>query len=171
MESGTVQAGDVLWVAGRHYNAPKQVTVRRIQAFYNDREPALPGDCIALEVECKDPRHLSVGDCLFAQGEGLPPSKQLCSKIKVRLYMFNKEECGRRKPYIGGFRPQFYFNGISRTGVIDPEEVEHMVFLPGQLLDATVELITPLPLSLRDRGILMVNRHAIGECYVTDIMA
>lgn len=44
-----------------------------------------------------------------------PGGAKSYSKFKGQLYALKKEEGGRHKPFVTGYRPQFFFRCVSRT--------------------------------------------------------
>jgi elongation factor Tu len=66
-------------------------------------------------------------------------------KFKAQIYVLNKEEGGRHKPFFKGYRPQFFFRTSDITGSIhalrdsdDKNDVE--MAMPGDNVSIAVEL-------------------------------
>jgi elongation factor Tu len=89
-------------------------------------------------------------------------------KFKATVYILNKEEGGRHKPFFKGYRPQFYFRTTDVTGVVElPASVE--MVMPGDNVEISVELITPvamepgLKFAIREGG-RTVGAGAVASC-------
>ena len=58
--------------------------------------------------------------------------------FKGHVYVLSEKEGGRSKPFVAGYRPQFYFRTTDVTGTIElPEGVE--MCRPGDNVDMTVD--------------------------------
>ena len=77
------------------------------------------------------------------------------TKFEANVYVLNKEEGGRHKPFFTNYRPQFYFRTTDVTGTITLPEGTEMV-MPGDNTEMTVELGKPIAM---DEGL----RFAIRE--------
>ena len=62
------------------------------------------------------------------------------------MYVLNKDEGGRHKPFFTNYRPQFYFRTTDVTGTIALPEGTEMV-MPGDNTDMTVELAKPIAMT------------------------
>ena len=60
----------------------------------------------------------------------------------------SKEEGGRHSPFFNGYRPQFYFRTTDVTGIVTLPAGREMV-MPGDNVDLTVELISPVLLWIK----------------------
>ena len=80
-----------------------------------------------------------------------------------------EKEGGRSKPFFPGYRPQFYFRTTDVTGVITlPEGVE--MCRPGDNVDMTVELITPIAIEKGLRFAIREGGRTVGSGVVTEIL-
>jgi elongation factor Tu len=77
------------------------------------------------------------------------------TQFTAEVYVLNKEEGGRHKPFFTNYRPQFYFRTTDVTGTITLPEGTEMV-MPGDNTKMTVELGKPIAM---DKGL----RFAIRE--------
>ena len=85
------------------------------------------------------------GDVLRGQVLAKPGSIAPHKKFKAQIYVLNKEEGGRHKPFFKGYRPQFFFRTSDITGSIhalrdsdDKNDVE--MAMPGDNVSIAVEL-------------------------------
>ena len=83
--------------------------------------------------------------------------------------MLTEKEGGRHKPFFSNYRPQFYFRTTDVTGVITlPESVE--MCRPGDHVDMTVELITPIAIEKGLRFAIREGGRTVGSGVVADIL-
>ena len=84
--------------------------------------------------------------------------------------MLTKDEGGRHTPFFTNYRPQFYFRTTDVTGMIHlPENIE--MVMPGDNVEITVELITPIAMERELRFAIREGGRTIGSGVVTEIIA
>ena len=91
------------------------------------------------------------------------------TKFLARVYVLTKEEGGRHTPFYNGYRPQFYLRTTDVTGAIGLPEGMEMV-MPGDNVDMTVELITPIALETGQRFAIREGGHTVGAGAITQIL-
>ena len=92
------------------------------------------------------------------------------TKFKGHVYVLTEKEGGRKKPFLAGYRPQFYFRTTDVTGVIElPDGVE--MCRPGDNVDMTVELITPIAIEQGLRFAIREGGRTVGSGVVSEIIA
>ena len=113
-------------------------------------------------------------DILRGQVIGKPGTTKSCSKFKGQLYALSKEEGGRHKPFVSGYRPQFFFRTADVTGSVhlesDGPEAKVMV-MPGDNVSATFELISPIPLEAGLKFALREGGRTVGAGVVSETVA
>jgi elongation factor Tu len=91
------------------------------------------------------------------------------ARFKASAYILKKEEGGRHKPFVTGYRPQFYFRTTDVTGKIAlPDGVE--MALPGDHVEMTVELITPVAMEPQLRFAIREGGRTVGAGVVAEIV-
>ena len=90
------------------------------------------------------------------------------TKFVGHVYVLTKDEGGRHTPFFNNYRPQFYFRTTDVTGVIDLPEGTEMC-MPGDNVDMTVELITPIAIEEGLRFAIREGGHTVGAGVVTEI--
>ena len=91
------------------------------------------------------------------------------TKFVGHVYVLTKDEGGRHTPFFNNYRPQFYFRTTDVTGVIDlPEGTE--VCMPGDNVDMTVELITPIAIEEGLRFAIREGGRTVGSGVVSSII-
>ena len=91
------------------------------------------------------------------------------TKFKAEVYVLKKEEGGRHTPFFNNYRPQFYFRTTDVTGSVTLEEGSEMV-MPGDNVNLTIELITPIAMEKELRFAIREGGHTVGAGVVTEII-
>ena len=91
------------------------------------------------------------------------------TKFKAQVYVLSKDEGGRHTPFFNNYRPQFYFRTTDVTGVINLPEGTEMC-MPGDNVEMTVELITPVAMSVGLRFAIREGGRTVGAGSVTEII-
>ena len=91
------------------------------------------------------------------------------TKFVGQVYCLTEKEGGRKKPFVSGYRPQFYFRTTDVTGVIElPEGVE--MCRPGDNVEMTVELIAPIACEKGLRFAIREGGRTVGSGVVSEII-
>ena len=91
------------------------------------------------------------------------------TKFKGQAYVLTKEEGGRHTPFFTGYRPQFYFRTTDVTGIANLPEGTEMV-MPGDNVELTVELITPIAMDKELRFAIREGGRTVGAGVVASII-
>ncbi|RMG85424.1 MAG: elongation factor Tu, partial [Chloroflexi bacterium] len=95
----------------------------------------------------------------------ITPHRRFMSEV----YVLKKEEGGRHKPFVSGYRPQFYIRTMDVTGEIRlPEGVE--MVMPGDNVNLEVELITPVALEKGSKFAIREGGLTVGAGVITEIL-
>jgi elongation factor Tu len=90
------------------------------------------------------------------------------TKFSAQVYVLTKEEGGRHTPFYNGYRPQFYLRTTDVTGAIGLPEGAEMI-MPGDNVEMTVELITPIALEVGQRFAIREGGRTVGAGAVVTI--
>src|SRR5487761_2044657 len=90
------------------------------------------------------------------------------TKFTARVYVLTKEEGGRHTPFYNGYRPQFYLRTTDVTGAIGLPDGAEMI-MPGDNVEMTVELITPIALEIGQRFAIREGGRTVGAGAITSI--
>lgn len=91
-------------------------------------------------------------------------------KFKGQLYVLSTAEGGRHKPFVSGYRPQFFFRTADITGsVFLPDEIA--MCMPGDNLSCDFELIAPLALEPGLKFAIREGGRTVGAGVVSECMA
>ncbi|MBR3143047.1 MAG: elongation factor Tu, partial [Clostridiales bacterium] len=86
-----------------------------------------------------------------------------------QVYVLTKEEGGRHKPFVTGYRPQFYFRTTDVTGVIKLPDGTDMC-MPGDHVTIEADLITPIAMEQGLKFAIREGGHTVGAGTVSTII-
>jgi elongation factor Tu len=144
IEQGVVKVGDEVEIVG--LRDTQKTVVTGIEMFRKQLDEGRAGDNAGALLRGTKKEEVERGQVLCKPGS-ITPHTQFTAEV----YVLNKEEGGRHKPFFTNYRPQFYFRTTDVTGTITLPEV-----MPGDNTTMTVELGKPIAM---DKGL----RFAIRE--------
>ena len=164
VERGTVKVGDEVELVGLSEESRK-TTVTGVEMFKKLLPQAEAGDNIGALLRGIQKNEIERGQVLCKPGTVKPHTKFL-----GQVYVLTEKEGGRKKPFLAGYRPQFYFRTTDVTGVINlPDGVE--MCRPGDNVDMTVELISPIAMEKGLRFAIREGGRTVGSGVVAEILA
>jgi len=161
IERGIVKVGDEVEIVG--IRATRKVVVTGVEMFRKLLDEGRAGDnvgCLLRGIERDD---IERGQVLAKVGSIKPHTR-----FVARVYVLTREEGGRHTPFYNGYRPQFYLRTTDVTGAIGLPEGMEMV-MPGDNVDMTVELITPIALETGQRFAIREGGRTVGAGAITSI--
>ena len=163
VERGTVKVSDTVEIVGLS-DEKKTTVVTGVEMFHKLLDQAEAGDNIGALLRGVSRDEIERGQVLCKPGSIHPHTK-----FVGHVYVLTEKEGGRSKPFFPGYRPQFYFRTTDVTGTISlPEGVE--MCLPGDNVDMTVELITPIAIEKGLRFAIREGGRTVGSGVVADII-
>jgi elongation factor Tu len=163
MERGKVKVGEKVELVG--LRETRETVVTGVEMFRKSMDEAMAGDNVGLLLRGVEKEDIERGVCIVA-----PKSVMPHKKFKGSVYVLSKEEGGRHTPFFNGYRPQFYFRTTDVTGVATLPDGREMV-MPGDNVDMTVELITPIAMEKELRFAIREGGRTVGAGVVTEILA
>ena len=163
VERGTVKLQDEVEIVGLSKES-KKTTITGVEMFRKILDQAEAGDNIGALLRGIQRSEVERGQVLAKPGTIHPHTK-----FKAQVYVLTKEEGGRHTPFFNGYRPQFYFRTTDVTGVIELEAGTEMV-MPGDNVDMTIELITPIAIEKGLRFAIREGGRTVGSGVVSEIM-
>ena len=164
VERGTIKMADVVEIVGLKEESSSTV-VTGIEMFHKLMDFAEAGDNVGLLLRGVQKNEIERGQVLCKPG-----SVQPHTKFVGQVYVLTEKEGGRSKPFFSGYRPQFYFRTTDVTGIINlPADVE--MCRPGDNVDMTVELITPIACEKGLRFAIREGGRTVGSGVVSEILA
>ena len=163
VERGMVKVGDELSIVGIAPEIKKTVCTG-VEMFRKLLDQAEAGDNIGALLRGVDRKEIERGQVLAKPGSITPHTK-----FTAEVYVLNKEEGGRHKPFFDGYRPQFYFRTTDVTGVIKLPEGTEMV-MPGDNVSMEVELITTIAMEEGLRFAIREGGRTVGSGVVASVI-
>ena len=162
VERGQVKMADNVEIVGLA-DEKKTTVITGIEMFRKLLDYAEAGDNVGLLLRGIQKNEIERGQVLCKPGSINPHTK-----FTGQVYVLTEKEGGRKKPFFAGYRPQFYFRTTDVTGVINlPEGVE--MCRPGDNVDMTVELITPIAIEKGLRFAIREGGRTVGSGVVAEI--
>jgi elongation factor Tu len=163
IERGVVKVGDEVELVGIHAETRK-IVVTGVEMFKKLLDTGQAGDNVGCLLRGIERDEIERGQVLAKTGSVKPHTK-----FVARVYVLTKEEGGRHTPFYNGYRPQFYLRTTDVTGAIGLTEGAEMI-MPGDNVDMTVELITPIALEVGQRFAIREGGRTVGAGAVTSII-
>ena len=159
---GIVNTGEEIEIVG--IRDTQQTTVTGVEMFRKTLDQGQAGDNVGLLLRGLKREELERGQVICKPGTITPHTD-----FKSQVYVLTKDEGGRHTPFFSNYRPQFYFRTTDVTGVIQlPENVE--MVMPGDNVEMTVELITPIALEKEVRFAIREGGRTSGSGVVTEVI-
>ena len=160
---GVLKAGSEVDVVGLS-DSIRKVTVTSMEMFHKILDTVEAGDNAGLLLRGVKREEIERGQVLAKVGSITPHTK-----FTSEVYVLRKDEGGRHKPFFNGYRPQFYIRTMDVTGEVTlPENVE--MVMPGDNVNLTVELITPVALEEGSRFAVREGGLTVGAGVITKIL-
>ena len=162
VERGRLNLNEEVEIVG--IKATQKSVVTGIEMFRKQLEYAEAGDNAGVLLRGINREDVERGQVLAKPGTVTPHKK-----FKAEVYVLSKEEGGRHTPFFSNYRPQFYFRTTDVTGVIELPQEKEMV-MPGENVDMTVELITPIALENGTKFSIREGGRTVGAGVVSEII-
>ncbi|MGI9623870.1 MAG: elongation factor Tu [Acidimicrobiales bacterium] len=162
VEQGAVHTGDTIEIVG--IKDTQTTTCTGVEMFRKLLDEGQAGDNIGALLRGIEKEEVQRGQVLAA-----PKSITPHTKFEAEVYVLNKDEGGRHKPFFSNYRPQFYFRTTDITGTIDLPEGTEMC-MPGDNTKMTVELINPIAMDEGLRFAIREGGRTVGAGAVTKIL-
>jgi len=162
IERGIVKMGEEIAIVG--FVDTKKTTCTGVEMFQKTLDEGRAGDNVGCLLRGIKKDEVERGQVLAKPGSILPHTK-----FEAEVYILNKEEGGRHKPFFSNYRPQFYFRTTDVTGTITlPEGVE--MVMPGDNVKMNVELITPVAMDEQLRFAIREGGRTVGAGVVSKVI-
>jgi elongation factor Tu len=162
IERGKVKVGEACEIVG--FRETRQTVCTGVEMFKKQLDEGMAGDNAGILLRGIPKEDVERGMVLAKPGSITPHTN-----FKGEVYILSKEEGGRHTPFFKGYRPQFYFRTTDVTGVAElPEGVE--MVMPGDNVQLTVELITPVALEKGLRFAIREGGRTVGAGTISEII-
>jgi len=162
IEKGQTKVGDEVEIIG--FGKTLKSVVTGVEMFRKILNEGQAGDNVGLLLRGVKKEEIERGMVVAKPGSITPHRK-----FKCQVYILTKDEGGRHSPFFNGYRPQFYFRTTDVTGVVTLEGGREMV-MPGDNVDLSVELISPIAMDKDLRFAIREGGRTIGSGVVTEII-
>ena len=162
VERGVVKVGEEVEIVG--IRETQKTVVTGVEMFRKLLDQGQAGDNIGLLLRGVKREEIERGQVVAKPGSITPHTK-----FKAEAYILTKEEGGRHTPFFEGYRPQFYFRTTDVTGISHlPEGVE--MVMPGDNVNLTIELITPIAMEKELRFAIREGGHTVGAGVISEVL-
>jgi elongation factor Tu len=167
IERGTLKIGETVEIVG--IRNTQTTTITGIEMFQKTLDKGFAGDNVGILLRGVTRNDIERG-MVLAKSNTIKPY----TKFEAEVYVLTKEEGGRHKSFLTGYRPQFYVRTTDVTGSIteftlDDGTVVEMV-MPGDRIKMTAELIYPVAIEAGMRFAIREGGRTIGAGVVSKII-
>lgn len=162
VERGKIKVNDKIQLVG--IRETRDTVATGLEMFQKTLDEALAGENVGALLRGIEKNDVERGMVLAAPGTCNPHTK-----FKGTVYVLNKDEGGRHKPFFTGYRPQFYFRTTDVTGTVELPQGTEMV-MPGDNVEITAELIHPIAMEEGMRFAIREGGRTIGAGTVSKIL-
>ncbi len=162
IEQGVINSGDETEIVG--IRETQTTTVTGVEMFRKILDQGMAGDNVGLLLRGTEKEDVERGQVCTAKGAITPHTK-----FEAQVYVLNKEEGGRHKPFFSNYRPQFYFRTTDITGQVELPSGTEMC-MPGDNTDMIVELIHPIAMDEGLRFAIREGGRTVGAGRVTKVL-
>ncbi|MDP2341786.1 MAG: elongation factor Tu [Deltaproteobacteria bacterium] len=162
VERGIVKIGDECEIIG--FKDTMKTTVTGVEMFRKLLDEGRAGENVGCLLRGTKKEEVERGQVLAKPGSVKPHKK-----FKAQVYVLNKDEGGRHKPFFSNYRPQFFFRTTDVTGTITlPTGVE--MVMPGDNTSMDVELQTVVAMEKELRFAIREGGRTVGSGVVVEIL-
>jgi elongation factor Tu len=162
VERGIVKVGDECEIIG--FKDTMKTTVTGVEMFRKLLDEGRAGENVGCLLRGTKKEEVERGQVLAKPGSVKPHKK-----FKAQVYVLNKDEGGRHKPFFSNYRPQFFFRTTDVTGTITLPEGTEMI-MPGDNTSMTVELQTVVAMEKELRFAIREGGRTVGSGVVVEII-
>jgi len=162
IERGIVNVNDEIEIVG--VRDTQKTVVTGVEMFNKSLDEGRAGDNAGLLLRGLKKEQVERGQVLAKPGTVTPHTE-----FEAQIYALTKEEGGRHKPFFNGYKPQFYIRTTDVTGEVTLPAGTEMV-MPGDTVDVTVKLITPIALEEKQRFAIREGGRTVGAGAVVKIL-
>ncbi|MBF8280315.1 MAG: elongation factor Tu, elongation factor Tu [Candidatus Magasanikbacteria bacterium] len=162
IERGKININEEVEIVG--LAETRKTVVTGIEMFNKQLDEGRAGDNAGLLLRGTKKDEVERGMVLAKPGSVTPHTE-----FETQVYALTKEEGGRHKPFMNGYKPQFYMRTTDVTGEVTLPAGTEMV-MPGDTVDITVKLITPVALEEKQRFAIREGGKTVGAGAVVKII-
>ncbi|MFZ6014872.1 MAG: elongation factor Tu [Patescibacteria group bacterium] len=161
IERGQVKVNEEVEIVG--LGETRKTVVTGIEMFNKSLQEGKAGDNAGILLRGIRKEEVERGQVLAKPGSITPHVE-----FEAQIYALTKDEGGRHKPFVSGYKPQFYIRTTDVTGEVTLGEGVAMV-QPGDEVKINVKLITPVAMEEKMRFAIREGGRTVGAGVVTSI--
>jgi len=163
IERGQIKVGEEMELLGLSKKSVKTVCTG-VEMFKKTLDHGMAGDNVGILL-----RGLKKDDVTHGQVLVKPGSVGVHTEFMGQVYVLSKDEGGRHKPFITGYKPQFFIKTADITGEVTlPKGVE--MVMPGDNVELTIKLICPAVIEKGMRFAIREGGRTVGSGVVTKVI-
>ncbi len=163
VERGKLKVNEEVEILGLG-KKPIKTVATGLEMFRKPLDEILPGDNVGILIRGVERTQVERGMVVAAPGSVTPHQE-----FEAEVYVLKKEEGGRHKPFVSGYRPQFYIRTADVTGEITlPDGVE--MVMPGDNVNLKIKLIVPVVIEEGMRFAIREGGVTVGAGVVTKVI-
>jgi elongation factor Tu len=162
IERGMVKINEEIEIVG--LGETRKTVVTGIEMFNKQLDEGMAGDNAGLLLRGTKKDEIERGMVLAKPG-----TIKAHSEFEGQIYALTKEEGGRHKPFVTGYKPQFYIRTTDVTGEVTLAADVAMV-QPGDTVMITVKLINAVAIEDKMRFAIREGGKTVGAGTVTKII-
>ncbi|MAF24874.1 elongation factor Tu [bacterium] len=162
IERGIVKVNDEIEIIG--FKETTKTVVTGIEMFNKSLDEGRAGDNAGVLLRGTKKDEILRGQVLAKPGSITPHTE-----FEGEVYILNKEEGGRHKPFFKGYKPQYFIGTADVTGSVELPEGTEMV-MPGDTVALKIKLVSPVALEEKQRFAIREGGKTIGAGLVTKII-
>jgi elongation factor Tu len=162
VEQGIVHTGDEVEIVG--LRDTQKTVCTGVEMFRKLLDQGQAGDNIGALLRGTKKEDVERGQVLCKPGSITPHTD-----FEGQVYVLNKDEGGRHKPFFNNYRPQFFFRTTDVTGTVHLPEGTEMV-MPGDNVAMTVQLGKPIAMDEGLRFAIREGGRTVGAGRVIKIL-
>ena len=162
IERGMVKINEPIEIIG--LGETRNSVVTGIEMFNKQLDEGMAGDNAGLLLRGVKKEDIERGMVLAKPGSITPHSE-----FEAEVYALTKEEGGRHKPFVTGYKPQFYIRTTDVTGEVTlPADVA--MVQPGDTIKMVVKLSSPVAIEDKMRFSIREGGRTVGAGVVLKIV-
>jgi elongation factor Tu len=161
IEQGEIKVNDIVEIVG--YNNNLKTTCTGLEMFHKEMDQAESGENVGILL-----RGIKRDAVYRGQVISKIDSIKSTSKFDAKIYILNKAEGGRHKPFYEDYKPQFFIRTADVTGSFKFKE-ETMSVMPGDNTEVSITLIDELALNVGLRFTIREGRITVGTGLITKL--
>ena len=162
IERGMIKINEEIEIVG--FTDTRKTVVTGIEMFNKQLTEGRAGDNAGLLLRGTKKDEVERGMVLCKPGSITPHTE-----FQAEVYALTKEEGGRHKPFITGYKPQFYIRTTDVTGEVTLPDGVAMV-QPGDTVNMSIKLIAPVAMEEKMRFAIREGGRTVGAGVVTKIV-